>query len=72
MARLNICDRNIEKKDYSLGFMDTGNFSSGSDDKFAISYYEILKQLYNRFFFFTDYKVLHVAPNGKLRKFREK
>ena len=52
MARLNICDRNIEKKDYSLGFMDTGNFSSGSDDKFAISYYEILKQLYNGFFFY--------------------
>ena len=50
MARLNICDRNIEKKEYFLGFRDTGKFSSGSNNKFAISYYEILKQLYNSFF----------------------
>ena len=70
MARLNICDRNIEKKEYFLGFRDTGKFSSGSNNKFAISYYEILKQLYNSFF--TDYKVVHVAQNGKLRKFRKK
>ena len=63
MARLNICDRNIEKKDYSLGFTDIGKFSSGSNDKFAISYYEILKQLYNSFLLIIKYCMLLKMEN---------
>ena len=63
MARLNICDRNIDKKDYSLGFMDTGSVSSGSDNKIAISYYEILKQVYNSFLLIIKYYMLLKMEN---------